>query len=147
MPRCMSFSMTTEAVRNHTKTVTRRVGWDFLKPGDLLWACEKCQGLKKGEKVKRLTLIRVVSKRLESLSELERLSLAEQVLEMRREGFPGITVPEFLSAYLRASKLPDAMWPVNRIEFEYAEEKVARRLSGVEPNSSLDRERGDHEPV
>jgi len=44
MPRCMSFSMTTDAVRNRTKTVTRRLGWNFLKPGDLLWAVEKGWG-------------------------------------------------------------------------------------------------------
>lgn len=41
MPRNMSFSMTTEAVRNRTKTVTRRLGWEFLKPGDILWASDR----------------------------------------------------------------------------------------------------------
>ena len=34
MPRHMSFSMTTEAVRNRTKTVTRRLAWWDLKPGE-----------------------------------------------------------------------------------------------------------------
>jgi hypothetical protein len=116
----MSFSMTTEAVRNHTKTVTRRLGWNDLRPGTLLWACEKCQGLKKGEKVKKLVLIRVVSVRREKLVELERLSLAEQALEMAREGFPHMTVPEFLFMFHRHNKTR-RFTPVNRIEFEYVE--------------------------
>ena len=44
MPRLMSFSMTTPQVRARTKTVTRRLGWRFLKPGVVLWAVEKAQG-------------------------------------------------------------------------------------------------------
>jgi len=63
-------------------------------------ACEKCQGLKKGEKVKRLKLIRVVSMKAEWLDELTRLSLAEWALEARREGFPGMTMTEFLHMFV-----------------------------------------------
>ena len=63
----MSFALTTEQIFNRTKTVTRRVGWTFLKPGDLLCAVRKGQGLKKGEKVERLATLRVVSVRRESL--------------------------------------------------------------------------------
>ena len=36
MPRNMSFSMTTGPFRARTKTVTRRFGWWFLKPGDVV---------------------------------------------------------------------------------------------------------------
>ena len=42
--------LTKEQILARTKTVTRRLGWWFLKPGDVVWACEKCMGLKKGEK-------------------------------------------------------------------------------------------------
>jgi hypothetical protein len=130
MPRCMSFTLTTGAVRNHTKTVTRRLGWDFLKSGDLLWACEKCRGLRRGEKVERLALIRVVNVRHEKLTELDRLCLAGQALEMQREGFPGMTVPEFITKFCNANCLAMPLmmrpcdvlpWWVNRIEFEYVE--------------------------
>lgn len=31
--RNMSFSMTTEQMYQQTQTVTRRLGWSFLKPG------------------------------------------------------------------------------------------------------------------
>ena len=67
MPRNMSFMLTTDQLRAGTKDVTRRLGWWFLKPGDLVWACEKCMGLKKGQKVKRLRLIRVLKTNAERL--------------------------------------------------------------------------------
>ncbi len=60
MPRNMSFSMTTAQFRARTKTVTRRLGWWNLKPGDVIMGVEKAMGLKKGEKVKRLGRIRIV---------------------------------------------------------------------------------------
>lgn len=34
MPRLMAFSMTTAQFLEGTKTVTRRLKWDFLKPGE-----------------------------------------------------------------------------------------------------------------
>lgn len=41
MSRLMSVSLTEQAVRDRTKTVTRRLGWRFLKPGDTLTLCRK----------------------------------------------------------------------------------------------------------
>lgn len=61
MPRNMSFMLTTQQVIDRTKTVTRRLGWKHLKPGELFWACEKCQGLGKGGKINRLSLARCIS--------------------------------------------------------------------------------------
>lgn len=58
MPRNMSFSITTDQVRNREKNVTRRNGWWFLKSGDIVNAVEKTMGLKKGEKIKRICQIR-----------------------------------------------------------------------------------------
>lgn len=70
MPRNMSFSMTTEQIRNRTKTVTRRLGWEFLKPGDVVNAVVKAMGLKPGEKVERLCQLRVKNVRRERLSKM-----------------------------------------------------------------------------
>ena len=111
MPRSMSFSMTTGPFRDRTKTVTRRFGWWFLKAGDVVCGIEKSRGLKKGEKIKRLGLIRVVSTRKEPLNAI---TPAELVLE----GLPS-TAPRAFVAMLceRHGVPPDA--PVNRIEFEY----------------------------
>lgn len=60
MARNMSFSLTTQQIQNRTKTVTRRKGWAFLRPGDRVWACRKCMGLKPGERIERLALLEVV---------------------------------------------------------------------------------------
>jgi len=123
VPRHMSFSMTTEAVRNRTKSVTRRLGWNDLEPGTLLWACEKCQGLKKGEKVKKLGMIRVVSVDDEPLYRIR----DHGPEECTREGFPDLTTDEFVDMFIRANRLhtrtySPATQVVNRIEFEYVEE-------------------------
>jgi len=44
MPRLMSVALTEDAVRERRKTVTRRLGWRFLKPGDRLTLCRKVMG-------------------------------------------------------------------------------------------------------
>ena len=49
MARLMSVAFTEAAVRNRSKTVTRRKGWLFLKPGDRLTLCRKVMGRKAGE--------------------------------------------------------------------------------------------------
>lgn len=112
--RNISFSMTTEQVRRREKTVTRRLGWSDLKPGTILQAVEKAQGLKKGEHVKPICLIRVVSVKREMLCLIQDYGWAE----LAREGFPDLTDFEFCEMFKRANHclLSD---PVNRIEFEY----------------------------
>jgi hypothetical protein len=63
----ISFTLTTAQVRARSKTVTRRIGWENLKAGTLLCAVEKGQGLKKGERAKKLGVIRVTNVRREEL--------------------------------------------------------------------------------
>jgi hypothetical protein len=123
MPRHMSFSMTTEAVRNRTKTVTRRLGWNDLQPGTLLWAVEKGMGLKKGEHVKKLALIRVVSVEVQALEDmLDNYPYGQhyQFDEVVKEGFGELTPGEFIEMFCRANHC-DSDTLVNRIEFEYVE--------------------------
>jgi hypothetical protein len=131
MPRQMSFSMTVEAVRSRSKTVTRRTGWDSLKPGDLVWAVEKSMGLKKGEKVNKLALLRVVSVEWEPLSWLLEDShytyysgrnggRYDAVAELAREGFPELHPIEFVTMFCETNNcFEDDL--VNRIEFEYVD--------------------------
>ncbi len=47
--RNISFSLTERQFMDKSKTVTRRLGWKFLKPGDRLMGCRKCMGLKPGD--------------------------------------------------------------------------------------------------
>lgn len=61
MPRLMSVAFTEQAVRDRTKTVTRRKGWLFLKPGDRLTLCRKVMGRKPGEPLERIVDVEVVS--------------------------------------------------------------------------------------
>ena len=114
--RNMSFSMTTEAVRRHEKTVTRRLGWWDLKPGTVLQACEKCQGLKKGEKVVKLAVIRVVSVTREPLHYV--LDYPES--EFVNEGFGDMRRRAFMNMFMQANHCWE-FTPVNRIEFEYVD--------------------------
>lgn len=108
----MSFMLTKEQVRNRTKTVTRRDGWWKLKPGDIVTMCEQCQGLKKGEKIVILGVMKVITAKPEILSLITQDDCA-------REGFPGMTPGEFVEMFCKTHKGVRPTTPINRIEFEY----------------------------
>lgn len=111
MPKNMSFMLTTEQIKNRTKTVTRRSGWVFLKPGDIVNAVEKGQGLKKGEKIKHICQIRILSIRSEPLNIITKE-------ECIKEGFPAMSPEDFINMYRDHNRV-FAYTHVNRIEFEY----------------------------
>ncbi len=111
MARNMSFMLTTKQIRNRTKTVTRRLGWKFLKAGDIVNACVKCQGLKKGEKIERICQIRIARS---SWSPLVWITQSD----VEREGFPEMSPDEFIRMFTREMTC-DENTLVNRIEFEY----------------------------
>ncbi len=113
MPRNISFALTTKQFRDRTKDVTRRLKWLNLKAGEILNACEKCQGLKPGEQIVKLGQIRVKSVRREALHDC---TDAEAV----REGFPDLTGEEFIEMFCDHMKC-DPSTVVTRIEFEYLE--------------------------
>jgi hypothetical protein len=116
--RQISFALTTAQVRNRTKTVTRRVGWDVLEPGMLLQPVVKGQGLKKGERAEKIGgPIRVVTVRREYLDRL----IVNQIYgadEMRREGFPDEKPEWFVDYFAVSHHCKPHAW-VTRIEFEY----------------------------
>ena len=110
--RHMSFALTTTQVRNQTKTVTRRLGWQFLKPGDLVQPVVKAQGLRNGEKLEKIgSPVRIVSIRREPLN-------AITLDDCEREGFKGNTETEFVSMFCREMDCA-ADAEVTRIEFTY----------------------------
>jgi hypothetical protein len=63
----MSVSLTERAVVERRKTVTRRLGWRMLKPGDRLTLCRKVMGRRNGEPLVRLAEVEVVGVRREPL--------------------------------------------------------------------------------
>jgi hypothetical protein len=116
----MAFTFTSPQILDRSKTVTRRIGWRFLEPGDLIEAVEKARGLEKGEPVRHLAVLRVRSVRVEPLSRLQAdPRYAED--ELPREGYPCWTLDEFLEFFRRANRLSSTDADVTRIEFEYVE--------------------------
>lgn len=121
--RNMSFMLTTDQIRNRTKTVTRRIGWTFLKPGDLIQAIEKGQGLKKGETVNRLAVLRVKSIERSRLNEIS-------PQDVHREGFPQMTREQFIQMFKATHKGCRVATPVTRIEFEYVDPVDVAQVAG-----------------
>lgn len=95
MSRRMSCSMTIDAVRNQTKTVTRRHvdTWRDLKPGDRLTLIEKGMGLPKGAKQVVLAEVEIVT------VDVEPLYLVDDA-ECDREGLPELMPVEFMVMWL-----------------------------------------------
>ena len=116
----MAFSHTASQILDRSKTVTRRTGWRYLRPGDLIQAVEKTRGLKKGERVRELAVLRVVGVRVEPLSRLATdARYAED--ELPREGFPCWSRDEFVDMFLRVNRLKSTAVQVTRVEFDYVE--------------------------
>lgn len=117
MPRNMSFALTTNQFRNRTKRVTRRLKWLNLKAGDIVQGVVKCMGLKPGEKIERLGLIRIISVRREPLDLME-TDLEYGKSEAALEGFPELSGPEFVAMFSKGMRVPHST-EITRIEYEY----------------------------
>ena len=132
IPRIMIFALTTPQFIARTKTVTRRLGWKFLKPGELVWGVEKAMGLKKGEKIKRLGLIRIVSNQPEHLHKISHDDVA-------KEGFPEMSRIEFIDFFCAHNRCdPDIV--VRRIEFEYVRNQNSEKDFAERANLPFDGE-------
>jgi hypothetical protein len=102
-----------------SKTVTRRLGWKFLKPGDRLMGCRKCMGLKPGEHIFRLGEIEVVSVRQEPLSRMT-ADAAYGHQEAIREGFPEMTGGQFVEMFCQHMQVSEIYArSITRIEFKH----------------------------
>lgn len=129
--RNISFALTTEQIRNRTKTVTRRLGWTFLREGELLQPVVKAQGLRKGEHVEKIGVpIRVLNVRRESLAKLAILPSYGRS-EVIREGFGGLTRTQFVKFFAVAHRC-DEDARVTRIEFEYVRDDASTDHTEVE---------------
>lgn len=129
--RNMSFALTTAQILDRSKTVTRRTGWKTLRPGTLIQAVKKGMGLKPGEKVEKLAVLRVVSVSREPLRRLID-DLDYGFREVSLEGFdhhplvmgsPACFIEFYQNAHA-ASDRPTLDTDVTRIEFEYVESDV-----------------------
>lgn len=126
MSRLMSVTFTEDAVRDRTKTVTRRAGWLTLTPGQHLTLCRKVMGRRRRdgtvEPLVRLAEVEVVDVCREPLSALT-ADPEYGASETTREGFPpgdpAHDPAEFIDRYfVRAQRLtPETV--VTRIEWRY----------------------------
>ena len=112
--RNISFSMTEPQFIDGSKTVTRRLGWKYLKVGTKLRAVRKAMGLKKGEKVRVLGVIEVVAVRRESLTCMTDDDCA-------REGFPELDAREFVTMFCKHMRC-EPLTEVTRIEFRHVDD-------------------------
>lgn len=121
----MSCSLTTDAVRARTKTVTRRHvdTWRTLKAGDRLILVEKAMGLRKGERQVVLAEVEVVDVRVESLMDGMK---AGGPAEVAAEGFPGMDWLAFCEFWWRSHNVEPSNevidptdYEVRRIEWRY----------------------------
>jgi hypothetical protein len=108
----MSCAMTKDQVLAELKDVTRRLGWWFIKSGDVLNLVNKTMGFKKGEHPVRYKTVRVKSSRPERLDAITQ----EEVI---REGFPNMTCAEFIKFFIEGHKGCKPETVINRIEWEY----------------------------
>jgi hypothetical protein len=124
----MSFFLTTQQFIDGTKDVTRRLGWANLKPGDHFMAVEKAQGLKPGEKIRKLGECVCKDNSPEPLHYIKWFPYRPNGArfnyfwpEVQREGFPDLTPEQFVEMFCREMSTkkrpvtPETI--VNRIEF------------------------------
>lgn len=95
----ISFMLTEAQVRARAKGVTRRIGWRNAKPVQLLRGCRKCMGLKRGEQIEPLCIIRVTNVRFEPLRRLTD-DLEYGFAEIALEGFANHPVADTLAPIL-----------------------------------------------
>ena len=117
MSRRMSCSMTIDAVRDRTKTVTRRHvdTWTTLKAGDRLTLIEKGMGLPKGAKQVVLAEVEIVDACIDAVGNIT-------ARECELEGFPDMHPDEFRRFWLRCHGYAadaDLRTPCRRIEWRY----------------------------
>lgn len=117
----MSVSHTEAAVVARTKTVTRRLGWRFLKPGDRLTLCRKVMGRKPGEPLVRLAEVEVVSVRREPLWDMTDPDVAREGVPAAEWHTPGTTAPPWAEwvKWFTTTFRCEAETEVTRIEWRY----------------------------
>jgi hypothetical protein len=116
----MACSMTIPAVKDRTKTVTRRHvdTWKNLRPGDRLTLIEKGMGLPKGAKQVVLAEVEIVDVRIERIADV-----FDEADATRAEGLGHMSAREFVEFWLAGhGHRPDANPLVvlcRRIEWRY----------------------------
>lgn len=118
MSRYMAVSLTERQVRDRTKTVTRRLGWLFLEPGDRLTLVRKSMGRKRRDGTVE-PLVKIVDVEVVSTVRVALASILPS--DCAAEGFPEMTVDQFVAFFCRTHKGCTPTTEVTRIEWTYLE--------------------------
>lgn len=133
----MSVSHTESGVVERRKTVTRRLGWQRLKPGDRLQLCRKVMGRKHADgtvgPLVVLARAEVVSVRRERLWDITDDDVRRECVpdqgqfdEHGEDGWP--TVDAWVRWFCEAMRCrPDDF--VTRIEFRYLPESITEKIT------------------
>lgn len=114
----MSVALTERAVRDRRKTVTRRLGWRFLRAGDRLTLCRKVMGRKPGEPLVRIAEVEVVSVRREPLGAMTDDDVAREGVDATLE-VAGRTEAEAWISWFAWTMKCSVDDEVTRIEWRY----------------------------
>lgn len=129
--KLMSFALTTEAVLEQRKTVTRRLNWFkdrkgrvLLKVGDLVQPVRKVMGLKKGQRPEPIGCpIEIVAIHQEQLIKvMSYIDGDGRFVDVDREGFPGMPPLNFAAMFAKHNRIPLPTMlttTITRIEFRY----------------------------
>lgn len=135
--RNISFSATIDKFNQKQKHVTRRLGWQGLKPDEILMGIEKGQGLKRGEKVKKLAPIIILEVSREQVLDIIRYPIRKipdyitnryvgyfagknTPPETTLEGFPELTTIDFVKMFCEMNEC-ESTTVITRILFDYKE--------------------------
>lgn len=129
MSRRMSCALTIDAVRDRSKTVTRRHvdSWRTLQPGERLTLIEKGMGLPKGARQVVLAEVEIVDVRVEPIT-LMSSDIRYGRQEVALEGFPGHDPVAWVEWWARSHRvvlqyLASAPPMCRRIEWRYLDEE------------------------
>lgn len=111
MPRNISCALTIPQIEAETKTETRRLGWDFLKEGDVLNVVDRTMGFKKGESPRHIRKIYVEKTWREPLNNITREGVYA-------EGFPEMSVKEFIEFFCDSHNC-ESDTNIRVIQFDY----------------------------
>lgn len=116
--RWISFALTTDQFIAGTKTVTRRVGWESLRPNRVLKVARKVMGFRAGQTIgPPIGHINILNVRREPLDRMIRdpdYGRAECVAE----GFPDWSPEQFVEFFCRHNTGCFPERDITRIEFE-----------------------------
>ena len=107
----MSFRWTEQQLVAGIKTVTRRLGWWKVRPGDQLLAIRQWQELPKGSHQHILGSILIRGARPERVKDIT----PDDVV---REGFPDMTTDQFIAFFCRGHRI-SPLHVINRIHLAF----------------------------